>query len=147
MITIYKDKKDIPNDKEMIILNDVYFNKVTVDKLDDKAEDIINRIDGATLVGKYRIKSKFNDVVLDIDKLSTGCKTVLNIIYNLDKVFYIAECGDNALDIIYSLQEGYVYCDFATISFEMDKVKTVSNGIEAEIDDYEELKEWWNSEE
>ena len=33
-------------------------------------------------------------------------KTTLNILYNPDKVFNISECGENALDIIYSLENG-----------------------------------------
>jgi hypothetical protein len=146
VITIYKNKKDIPCNKELIMINDIFFNKNTVDKLDDRAKKIIYEIDGASMIGKYHIKSKFNDVALDIDKLSTGCKTVLNILYNPDKVFYIAECGENALDFVYALEAGIVYCDFPTISFYMNKVKTISNGQEKEINDYEKLKEWWHYE-
>ena len=40
---------------------------------------------------------KFNDIVPDVDKLSAGCKTVLNVLYNPDKVFCLKECGNNAL--------------------------------------------------
>ena len=37
MITIFKNKKDIPGDKEYIELNDVFLNQNTVLKLDDRA--------------------------------------------------------------------------------------------------------------
>lgn len=87
MITIYKDKKDIPVDKEYIELNDVFFNQNTVSKLDDRANAIIENIGDSKLIGKYKIESKFNGVTLDIDCLSTGCKTVLNVLYNPEKVF------------------------------------------------------------
>jgi hypothetical protein len=147
MITIYKNKKDIPEKKELVLLNDVFFNKKTVDQLDKRAEKIIDQIDGATVVGKYRIKSRFHQIIIDIDKLSTGCKTVLNVIYNPDKVFYIAECGENAIDLLYELNEGSVYCEFPTISFDMQQVCVSSNGKCDTIDDYEELKEWWEHEE
>ena len=53
-------------------------------------------IDNAKLVSKYKIVSKFNSVILDIDCLSTGCKTVLNVLYNPEKVFCLKECGINA---------------------------------------------------
>ena len=79
MITIFKNKKDIPESMEYIELNDLFFNKNTVMKIDEKAKEIINKIDGAQLIGKYKIRSKFDDFTLDIDKLSTGCKTVLNV--------------------------------------------------------------------
>ena len=36
MITIFKDKKDIPSDKEYVELNDVFFNQKTVSRIDDK---------------------------------------------------------------------------------------------------------------
>ena len=38
------------------------------------ASAIIEKIDDSRLVDKYKIESKFNGVVLDIDCLSTGCK-------------------------------------------------------------------------
>ena len=92
MITIYKKKADIPAEKELVILNDIYFNRNTVEMLDKRAENIMKKIDGVSRIGKYRIQSKFHNVALDIDHLSTGCKTVLNVMYNPDKVFCIKEC-------------------------------------------------------
>ena len=91
MITIFKNKNDIPQDMEYIELNDIYFNQNTALKLDEKAEKIIETIDEAKLISKFRICSKFNDSVLDVDKLSAGCKTVLNVLYNPDKVFCLKE--------------------------------------------------------
>ena len=62
MITIYKDKKDIPQGMEYVELNDVFFNKNTAGKFDERAADIISRIDDSKLLGKYKIESKFNQV-------------------------------------------------------------------------------------
>lgn len=108
MITIYK-KKAIPKQMELVGLNDIFFNKYTAKLLDDKAKDYIFKIDGSEYVNKYVIHSKFDGMSLNIDKLSTGCKTVLNIIYNPEKIFDIRECGENALDIIYALSKGNIY--------------------------------------
>ena len=69
---------------EYVELNDIYFNQNTAHKLDDRAQKVIGIIDEAKLIGKYKICSKFNDIVLDVDKLSSGCKTVLNVLYNPD---------------------------------------------------------------
>jgi hypothetical protein len=147
MITIFKNKKDIPQDMTYVEWNDVYFNQNTASMLDEKAAHIIACIDGAKLLGKYRILSKFNDITLDVDKLSTGCKTILNVMYNPNKVFCMKECGNNALDFLYGLPSGNVYSDYALISFAMEavKVQTISGG--KIICDYEELKEWWDDEE
>ena len=82
--------------------------------------------------------------MLDVDKLSTSCKTVLNVLYNPDKVFCLKECGYSALEILYRLEKGNVYSDFAVIPLEKDMVKVqTSDGIK-EIADYEELKAWWS---
>ncbi len=145
MITIYK-KNAIPKNIKLVLLNDIYFNKYTVEKLDEKAAEIIEQIDHSKMLNKYTISSRFNDTVLNIDKLSTGCKTALNIMYNTDKVFEICECGDNALDVVYSLPCGNVYCDYPFISFDMKEVCVCDKQGKRTIDDYETLKEWWENE-
>lgn len=147
MITIFKNKKDIPSDMDYVELNDVFFNQNTVSKLDDRANAIVEKIDDSKLIGKYKIESKFNGVALDIDCLSTGCKTVLNVLYFPEKAFCLKECGDNALEVLYELDAGAVYSDYAIIPFDMKDVRVSDqNGIRV-ISDYEELKEWWNNEE
>lgn len=147
MITIFKNKKDIPDDMHYVELKDVYFNQNTVSVIDDRAGAIVEKIDASRLIGKYKIESKFNGVTLDIDCLSTGCKTVLNVLYFPEKVFCLKECGDNALEVLYSLEAGTVYSDYAIIPFDMDKVKVSDKNGTRIISDYEELKEWWNNEE
>lgn len=146
MIRIYKNKSDIPNDMTYIQLNDIFFNENTCDMLDDRATDIALNIDGAKLLSKYKFQSKFQGDVLNIDHLSAGCKTVLNVMYNPDKVFWLMDCGENALEILYGLEKGNVYCETPMMPFEMPPVEAVtSSGIHV-YDDYEELKEWWSDE-
>lgn len=147
MITIFKNKKDIPRDMKYVELNDIYFNQNTAARLDDRAEKIIEIIDEAKLVSKYKIQSRFHDIILDVDKLSAGCKTVLNVLYHPEKVFCLKECGNNALEVLYGLSAGNVYSDYALIPFEMSAVNVQSSSGKREINDYEELKEWWNNEE
>lgn len=146
MITVFKNKRDIPAGMEYVELNDIFFNKNTVALLDENAASIIENIDGAKLVGKYKIESRFNGVTLDIDCLSTGCKTVLNVMYFPDKIFCMKECGDNALEILYGLQQGMVYSDYAMIPFCIESVNVESALENRVICDYEKLKEWWNNE-
>lgn len=147
MITIFKNKNDIPQGVEYVELNDIYFNQNTARKLDDRAQNVIGIIDEVKLISKYKIYSKFNDIVLDVDKLSVGCKTVLNVLYNPDKVFCLKECGNNALEVLYNLEAGNVYSDYALIPFEMAAVSVQTSSGNKEIYDYEELKEWWGYEE
>ena len=145
MITIYK-KDAIPENREIIRINDVYFNKHTAELLDEKAEIIIMQIDKSKLLEKYAIGSRFDGTRLNIDKLSTGCKTVLNIMYNPEKIFDICECGENALEEIYKLDKGKVYCDYPMIAFDMEEAKGIDAKGEHVFTDYEELREWWKNE-
>ncbi len=142
MITVYK-MNGIPKSLEVIKLNDLYFNQNTAAMLDEKAAVVIKKVDQSEMVGKYSIKSRFDGMLLNIDKLSTGCKTVLNVMYNPDKVFDICECGDNALDEIYALDQGRICCEYPLISFDMKSVNVVTKDGMQVIDSYEALKEWW----
>ena len=146
MITVYK-KKHIPKGMELVTINDIYFNKYTANLLDERAGVIISEIDKSEFVSKYAIKSRFDGMSINIDRLSTGCKTVLNVVYNPEKIFDIRECGENALDYIYLLPQGNVFCDYPFISFDMTSVQIYDkkSGIQI-IDDYDKLKEWWESE-
>lgn len=147
MITIFKNKMDIAGSYQLIELNDLFFNTVTSSNLNvESAKKIILEIDGSELVGKFQIRSKFNGEVLNIDKLSTGCKTALNIYFNPEKVFSIKECGDNALEIIYGLKNGMVFSEYPIIPFDFDMVAVSSKGEVKEIAEYTRLKEWWENE-
>lgn len=147
MITIFKSKQDIPFQMEYIEINDVFFNQNTVTRIDERAKKVIEKIDGARLISKYKISSKFNEVVLDIDKLYVGCKTVLNVLYYPDKVFCLKECGGNALELLYGMDKGQVYSEYALIPFDMEIVMVQDQTGKKTIRDYEELKEWWEHDE
>jgi hypothetical protein len=147
VITIFKNKSDIPQKMEYVELNDIYFNQNTAAMLDEKAITIIESIDKSELVSKYKIRSRFDDITLDTDKLSAGCKTVLNVMYNPEKVFCMKECGSNALEVLFALSSGNVYSDYALIPFEMESVNVPTSSGKKIINDYEELKEWWENEE
>ena len=145
MLEVYK-MSAIPKGTEIKKMNDVYFNKYTAAMLDDRANAIMMEIDQSEMINRYSIKSRFDGMALNVDKLSTGCKTALNILYNSDKIFDIFECGDNALDVIYRFENGKICCEYPLISFEMEKVKAVGKKEEKIIKSYEELKEWWLNE-
>ncbi len=142
MLEVYKISA-IPKGTEVIKVNDIFFNKYTAVLLNDRAKDIIKEIDNSEMINQYSIKSRFDGTVLNVDKLSTGCKTALNILYNPDKIINIFECGDNAIDVIYGFDEGKVCCEYPLISFDIVKVKAVDKKESRVIDSYEKLKEWW----
>ena len=145
MITVYK-KKSVPKAVGVIKTNDVYFNKYTSEMLDKKADEIIRKIDHSRMIDRYTIASRFDGTRLNIDKLSTGCKTALNILYNPDKIFDVSECGENALEVIYSLKSGKIYCDYPMIAFDMKEVEGIDPSGSHVFRDYEDLKAWWKNE-
>ena len=145
MITVYK-RKAIPRTADIITINDVYFNKYTSEMLDEKAEEIIWEIDHSKMTDRYTISSRFDGTRLNIDKLSTGCKTALNILYNPDKIFDVSECGENALEIIYSLKSGKICCDYPMIAFDMQEAEGIDSSGSHVFKDYEDLREWWKNE-
>ena len=57
------------------------------------------------------------------------------------------ECGENALEVLYELEKGAVYSDYAVIPFDMNEAMVCDEKGMRVISDYEELKEWWSDEE
>ena len=142
MSTIYR-WKFVPENMKVINENDVFFNRYTSELLDGRASDIIKIIDNSEMQSKYVINSRFDGTLLNVDKLSTGCKTVLNIMYNPDKIIDIRECGENALDVIYALDKGNICSEYPLISFDFEQAEVVDKSGRRIVTDYEELKRWW----
>ena len=136
-------KTHIPSDKDYVEMYDYFFNMNTSPLLDDRAKDIIKLIDASEMISRYKIRSRFNGDVLNTDKLSTSCKTVLNVMYYPDKVFCLKGCGEEAVEMLFAFEKGAVFSDYAMIPFDFDKVEVCSDGKMEVIDDYEELKAWW----
>ena len=96
MIDIYTNKSD---SKNWIIRNDLYFNLNTRnEEMSQKEIDLIWQVDEAKLTPDKRIETKYG--LGTIRNLSSGCKTLLNIVKHPDKVVNVEECGPNVLRII-----------------------------------------------
>ena len=111
------------------ISNDSFFKLVTLPKLlknkslYDKAAAIAGKVEGVKFLDGENMISKFNTTVTNIGNLSTGCKTILNIIFNEDVIFNISECGMNYLDYIYNLDSGNVYSNYLRSPLKSDNIK------------------------
>lgn len=95
-----------------IIFNDAFFDiKCSEYLYDNKALELIQRIDQATLdINNFTINTPFG--YGNITNLSSGCKTILNILNNLDRVFSVDECEENVLDEIFLLNDITIYMSF-----------------------------------
>ena len=141
MIDIYTEKKA---SKEWIIQNDLYFNLHTGNEdMSENEINLIQQVDEAKLTPDKRIETKYG--LGTIRNLSSGCKTLLNIVKHPDKVVSVEECGPNVLNIIFKMDNIKIYMsrpsfadipDDAKIRFNDSDVVIGSKGYNA----------WWSKE-
>ena len=154
MIDIYTEKKE---PKDWIFQNDLYFNlntaneemsKNEVDLIQqiDKAQyeiNLIQQVDEAKLTPDKHIETKYG--LGTIRNLSSGCKTLLNIVKHPDKVVNVEECGPNVLKIIFTMDNIKIYMsrpslfdipDDVQIRFNDSDIVTGGRGYNA----------WWSKE-
>ena len=92
MIDIYTERKD---SKDWIFYNDLYFNLNTGNEdMSQKEVDLIQQVDEAKLTPDKHIETKYG--LGTIRNLSSGCKTLLNIVKHPDKVVNVAGNGTRA---------------------------------------------------
>lgn len=104
--------------KDYCILNDAYFDRY-IDHINfnsNLVKYILYKIDGVKYLGQQRVSSKFvKGIAISAKEMSSGCKTVLNVLSFSKEIFDIGECGDNALQVLFSLKSGNVYIPFFVI--------------------------------
>ena len=111
MIDVYTEKL---NSNDWILQNDLYFNLNTSnEEMSQKEVDLIRQIDGAKLTPDKRIETKYG--LGTIRNLSSGCKTLLNIVKHSDKVVNVEECGPNVLKIIFTMDNIKIYMSRPTL--------------------------------
>lgn len=107
-LTIYTQKEDIPSNIKFINYNDKFFGSVQLSN-DKLCQKIMNAVDNAqysspnTFIGRDKELGELNK-----EHLSTGCKTLLNIVNNPDMCFDVVECGQNALSLLCEIKEGHI---------------------------------------
>ena len=141
MIDIYTEKMD---SKDWIIKNDLFFNLNTSnEEMSDNEVALIKQVDDAKLTPDKHIETKYG--LGTIRNLSSGCKTLLNILKHPEKVVCVEECGPNVLKVIFAMDNIKIYMsrpaladipDDAIIRFNDADVVTGSAGYNA----------WWSKE-
>lgn len=105
MLDIYTKKKD---SKDWILQNDLYFNLNTGnEEMSQNEINLIQQVDEAKLTPDKHIETKYG--IGTIRNLSSGCKTLLNIVKHPDKVVCVEECGPNVLEIIFIMDNIKIY--------------------------------------
>lgn len=105
MIYIYTTKQD---SDDWILKNDWYFNLYTGNGIFTQEDRrFIEQIDHAKLTDAKHIETKYG--LGTIRNLSSGCKTILNVIKNPGKIVSAEECGKNVLDLLFSMDGIRIY--------------------------------------
>lgn len=95
MIDIYTEKKE---SKDWILQNDLYFNLNTCnEEMSENEINLIRQVDEAKLTPDKHIETKYG--LGTIRNLSSGCKTLLNIVKHPDKVVCVEEIWSKCIKI------------------------------------------------
>ena len=79
----------------------------------DNDKKLIQKVDEARLTPDKHIETKYG--LGTIRNLSSGCKTLLNIVKHPDKVVCVEECGPNVLEIIFKMDNIKIYMSRPTL--------------------------------
>ena len=141
MIDIYTDWKD---SKDWIFQNDLYFNLNTGnEEMSQKEIDLIWQADEAKLTPDKHIETKYG--LGTIRNLSSGCKTLLNMVKHPDKVVNVEECGPNVLRIIFTMDNIKIYMSRPTLFDIPDDAKIRFNDSDIVIGG-RGYNAWWSKE-
>jgi hypothetical protein len=141
MIDIYTELKD---SKEWILKNDLYFNLNTGnEKMSQYEINLIQNVDNAKLTSDKHIETKYG--LGTIRNLSSGCKTLLNIVKHPEKVVCVDECGPNVLKIIFTMDNIKIYMSRPTLADISDDVKFRFNDTDI-VTGSKGYNAWWGKE-
>ena len=111
--------------------------------MSDNEVALIKQVDDAKLTSDKHIETRYG--LGTIRNLSSGCKTLLNIVKHPEKVVCVEECGPNVLKVIFAMDNIKIYMsrptlaeipDDANIRFNDTDVVTGSTGYNT----------WWSKE-
>ena len=138
---IYTEKKE---SKDWILQNDLYFNLNTCnEEMSENEINLIRQVDEAKLTPDKHIETKYG--LGTIRNLSSGCKTLLNIVKHPDKVVCVEECGPNVLKFIFAMDDIKIYMSRPTLAEIPDNVEIRFNDKDI-VTGNSGYNAWWSKE-
>lgn len=117
-LIIYSDKHKPPKGTNVITRNDAFFNGAVELSGSEIESTILSTIDKARYCSNKSFYGRSSDKIpVGKNQLSTGTKTLLNVINNPELCFDLRECGDNALELLPLITNGTVYWDIPFIAY------------------------------
>ena len=141
MIFVYTDKQDSEN---WILQNDWYFNLYTSNEdFTEEDKEVIWQIDRARLTENKHIETKYG--LGTVRNLSSGCKTMLNVMKNPKKVVNADECGKNVLDMLFAMDGICLYMSRPERIHIADNVEICFNNMDV-VTGRRGYEQWWSKE-
>lgn len=100
----------------IVIDNNGFFDSRTSILNDDISKDVLSAVERGIFSTSTTFISR-DGIELDKSCLSTGTKTLLNIIQHPDVCFDVSECGINALQFIPRIRNGIIIWRFPLIPY------------------------------
>jgi hypothetical protein len=118
-LIIYSDIESVKADKkDLILVNDSFFDTNTVLQDNTLVREVLSKVDKAEYNTDLTFRSRTKEMgALNKNNLSTGTKTILNILEHKDKCFSVSECGNNVLCFIPQIKEGCIYWDIPAVAY------------------------------
>lgn len=132
MLNIF-DEWDIPENIKVVKSNDAFFNVNTIIDNSELSQKVLANIDKAKRVSDVSFYGRSKEFgALDKSCLSTGTKTLLNVIQYPNICFSMVEMGMNAIAMLPLIKEGNLYTDnkvlLLNLSFDNDNCNICYRG-------------------
>lgn len=119
---IYRSVDEVPSEVRVVSNNDLFFDAKTLIKNTDLVSDILSTIDMACYNSELTFIGRTEELgALNKSMLSTGTKTLLNIIAYPDRCFNVVECGQNVLSFIPKIHQGIILWRYPFVAYYGDK--------------------------
>lgn len=141
MIYVYTNKQ---NSGDWILQNDWYFNLYTSNESFTKEEKkLIEQIDHARVTDDKHIETRYG--LGTVRNLSSGCKTLLNVMKHPDKVVNADECGKNVLDVLFSMDGIHLYMSRPERIYIPENIEICFNDADVVVG-RQGYEQWWSKE-
>lgn len=109
MLRMYTHVRYIPKGIKVVRSNDAEFIfKGAIIEDTDIVKKALEEVENAKYFDRKRFIGRFGGYAVSSMNLSTGCKTILNIIREPETCFLTVECGYNVFEFIYKYLDGII---------------------------------------
>lgn len=129
-LVIYTNVDDVESSgKELIKFNDMFFDIETNLEDTEFTRKVLDAIDKASYNSPFTFTGRTEGLgTLNKNMLSTGAKTLLNIVAHPQKCFDVCECGDNVLSLLPLIPDGSIYWETPVVVCNDIKCDILCNG-------------------